>query len=259
MVKSCVMMTGFLAAALSAACDAAVQNSERPGSVQYQPPASPVQPAGQAGAATIPTPVAPATPPVSSAPIIPQPPAAATPTPTPAPAPAAAPSSSAAGAPALAPAPPPAIGGAGPRTGAPPASPAAPPASAAGASAPAPGSTPDVATGFDAGSGMLQPDGKVVVFRIADGTGGKDWNKKDKPIRVKRGMTLRLIDDDKSTRAGGHWLHTYGQPCPHGTREIGTGFDCVISQKAPVGLVSGVFEHNVANGIGQLYIEVVAD
>lgn len=106
---------------------------------------------------------------------------------------------------------------------------------------------------------MLQPDGKIIVYHIPDGTGGKDWNKKDNPIRVKRGMSLRLIDDDKSTRAGGHWLHTYGQPCPHGTREIGTGFDCVISQRAPIGLVSGVFEHNVANGIGQLYIEVVAD
>ena len=104
---------------------------------------------------------------------------------------------------------------------------------------------------------MMQADGKTVVFHIADGTGGKDWNKKADPILVKRGMVLHLIDDDKSTKAGGHWLHTYGQPCPHATREIGQGYDCNISQKAPTGLVSGVFEHNVANGIGNLYIQVV--
>jgi hypothetical protein len=96
-----------------------------------------------------------------------------------------------------------------------------------------------------------------VVYRIPDGTGGNDWNDKTKPIRVKRGMTLRLIDDDKSTVAGPHWLHTYGQPCQHGTREIGTGFDCVIGPRAPLGVVPGVAEHNIFNGIGYLYIEVV--
>jgi hypothetical protein len=118
-----------------------------------------------------------------------------------------------------------------------------------------------VATGteFNAGSGVLQPDGKTVVYRIPDGTGGNDWNSKTKPIRVKRGMTLRLIDDDKSTAAGGHWLHTYGQPCPHSSRAIGTGYDCVIGQQAPLGIVSGVAEHNIFNGIGYLYIEVVAN
>jgi hypothetical protein len=68
-----------------------------------------------------------------------------------------------------------------------------------------------------------------------DGTGGKDWNPTDNPICVRRGMVLRLIDDDKSTRSGGHCM------------------------SAPMGKISGVFEHNVANGIGQLHIEVVAD
>jgi hypothetical protein len=72
-------------------------------------------------------------------------------------------------------------------------------------------------------------------------------------------MVLRLIDEDKSTRSGGHWLHTNGQPCTHGLRAIGEGFDCNISMNAPIGKISGVFEHNVANGIGQLHIEVVAD
>jgi hypothetical protein len=124
-----------------------------------------------------------------------------------------------------------------------------------GTSAPGTGATAGAA--FNAGSGVLQPDGKTVVYRIPDGTGGNDWNPKSKPIRVKRGMTLRLIDDDKSTAAGGHYLHTYGQPCPHGSKAIGTGFDCVISQRAPLGLASGVAEHNIFNGIGYLWIEVV--
>ena len=78
-------------------------------------------------------------------------------------------------------------------------------------------------SGFNAGSGVIEPDGKMVVFRIADGTGGNNWNKKQNPIRVRRGMVLRLIDEDKSTRSGGHWLHTNGQPCPHGLKAIGAG------------------------------------
>ena len=119
------------------------------------------------------------------------------------------------------------------------------------------GTSPNLS--FNAGSGVLQPDGKTVVYRIPDGTGGNDWNDKKKPIRVQRGMTLRLIDDDKSTAAGGHWLHTYGQPCVHGDSAIGAGFDCVINKNAPMGLNTGVAEHNIFNGIGYLWIEVVAN
>jgi hypothetical protein len=122
-----------------------------------------------------------------------------------------------------------------------------------------PSTTKPAGTGWNAGSGTALPDGKTIEYRIPDGTGGKDWNPKDNPIRVRRGMVLHLVDDDKSTRAGGHWLHTNGQPCTHGLKAIGQGFDCNISMTAPTGLIAGVFEHNVANGIGQLYIEVVAD
>jgi hypothetical protein len=103
---------------------------------------------------------------------------------------------------------------------------------------------------------MTLPDGNV-VYRIPDGTGNKDWNPRDKPIKVARGKTLKLIDDDKSV-ASGHWLHTAGQPCPHGLRAIGEGFDCVISNNAPLGVVVGTFEHNIANAGGQLFIEVIA-
>lgn len=147
----------------------------------------------------------------------------------------------------------------------PPAAAAPPVAAAPVAAAPvvtppsAPVATQPTASTFNAGSGTALPDGKTVEYRIPDGTGGTDWNPKDNPVRVKRGMVLRLVDEDKSTRAGGHWLHTNGQPCPHGLKAIGTGFDCNVSMNAPIGKISGVFEHNVANGIGQLHIEVVAD
>lgn len=136
------------------------------------------------------------------------------------------------------------------------AGPAAPVASTGAAGG---GAVTPVPSGFDAGSGELQPDGKTVIYRIPDGTGGNDWNPMDKPIRVKRGWTLHLIDEDGSTSAGGHWLHTNGQPCSHGRQAIGEGFDCPIGMRAPIGIVSGTFEHNVANGIGRIYIEVVAD
>jgi hypothetical protein len=105
----------------------------------------------------------------------------------------------------------------------------------------------------NAGSGTLQSDGVTIIYRIPDGTGGKDWNPKSNPILAKRGMTVRLIDDDTTAD---HWLHTYGQPCDHGTRMIGSGWDCVIKADAPLG-VSTTAEHNIVNGIGYLYINVV--
>jgi hypothetical protein len=107
--------------------------------------------------------------------------------------------------------------------------------------------------GFNAGSGTLQPDGLTIIYRIPDGTGGNDWNPKSNPIRARRGMTVRLIDDDSTAD---HWLHTYGQPCDHGTQMIGSGFDCVIKPDAPYG-ISTTAEHNILNGIGYLYIDVV--
>ena len=112
---------------------------------------------------------------------------------------------------------------------------------------------PPIGGAFDAGSGTLQPDGKTIVYRIPNGTGGKDWNPKSNPIRARRGMTVRLIDDDSTAE---HWLHTYGQPCNHGTRMIGSGYDCVIKPNAPFG-ISTTAEHNIFNGIGYIYIEVV--
>ncbi|HEY6880504.1 MAG TPA: hypothetical protein VI299_20915 [Polyangiales bacterium] len=112
--------------------------------------------------------------------------------------------------------------------------------------------------GFDPGAGKLLADGNTVEYHIPNGTGGKDWNPKDKPIKVAPGMTLRLVDDDTTVAAGGgHWLHTYGQPCPHGARAIGKGYDCKIRNDAPMGLVDGTFEHNIVNGVGRLYIMVV--
>ena len=106
---------------------------------------------------------------------------------------------------------------------------------------------------FDAGSGTLQADGKTVVFHIVDGTAGKDWNSMDKPVRVERGMTLHLIDDDTLKQ---HLLHTL-ETCIHGSRAIGTGYDCVIQQTAPSGMVNGVYDHNGDGGRGRFYIEVV--
>jgi hypothetical protein len=141
---------------------------------------------------------------------------------------------------------------------------AAPPVAKSGAAGAAPiaavggSAAPAAISSFDAGSGTMDPDGKTVVYHIPDGTGGKDWNPADKPIKVRHGMVLHLIDDDKSTKAGGHWLHTNGQPCPHAFVAIGKGYDCNISQNAPMGVIQGTFEHNVANGIGRIYIEVVA-
>jgi hypothetical protein len=220
--KSDLLLAGFVAMKLAVGCGDTA--GDRAGSVMYVPPAAAPTPApALTGTEQHAAPQWPA--PAAAGAAAPVQPIAASPPPAPS-------------MPALTPPPPPAS-----------ATPALAGAAGSGAAKPA--------SGFEAGSGMLAADGKTVIFHIADGTGGKDWNPKDKPIRVQRGMTLRLIDDDKSTRSGGHWLHTNGQPCPHGLRAIGTGFDCVIGRNAPYGVVSGTFEHNVANGLGRIYIEVV--
>ncbi|HKP57739.1 MAG TPA: hypothetical protein VJV78_13500 [Polyangiales bacterium] len=239
--RSDLLLAGFVAMNLAVACGDAA--GDRPGGVMYVPPTTPPVPAltgteqhaspdslTAAGAA------APSQPTAASTPA----PARSTPASTPPPASVPPPASAT-------PATPPAST---PATTATPATPGA------GAPAANGGASP---SGFNAGAGTLEADGKTISYHIPDGTGGKDWNAKDKPIRVQRGMTLRLVDDDKSTRSGGHWLHTNGQPCPHGLKAIGSGFDCVIGRNAPYGVVSGTFEHNVANGIGRIYIEVVND
>jgi hypothetical protein len=71
-------------------------------------------------------------------------------------------------------------------------------------------------------------------------------------------MTIHIIDDDTSAVAP-HWLHTNGEPCPHGFTAIGKGFDCPISPTAPTGMQTGVFDHDVQNGFEQFYIFVVQD
>jgi hypothetical protein len=227
-----VVVAGLFGAGLVAACGGATEPRE---SVSYVPAASPAMT----------NPVSATSP--HAAPLDPA--AAGAPAPA-APIQSSAPANAPAAAPAPAPSPPQPMAAAPASAGSPAA--ATPPANTGASASPA-----APINGFDAGSGMMQADGKTVVYHIPDGTGGKDWNPKDKPIRVERGMTLRLIDDDKSTRSGGHWLHTNGQPCPHGLKAIGTGFDCAIGRNAPYGVVSGTFEHNVANGIGRVYIEVV--
>lgn len=237
-MRSAISVVAGLVGVGLVACGAAPDARE---SVAYVPPAAPANPVAAVSPHAVPpeereaagaaAPLQPAATPISVAPAAPPP--AAPP-----------PEAAAPAAPAPAPAAPPAA-----------AQPMAAAAGSAAAATPAAAAVP--VGGFDAGSGMMQSDGKTVVYHIPDGTGGKDWNPKDKPIRVGRGMTLRLVDDDKSTKSGGHWLHTNGQPCGHGVKAIGAGFDCVVKSNAPYGVVSGTFEHNVANGIGRVYIEVV--
>ena len=110
--------------------------------------------------------------------------------------------------------------------------------------------------GFDPGAGTLLADLKTVEYHIPDGTKNKDWNPRDKPINVRRGMTLRLIDDDTKAAGGGHWVHSFSI-CPHSTKPIGKGYECKIPQSAKLGLQSGIFEHNIANAGGRIYLVVV--
>ncbi len=140
---------------------------------------------------------------------------------------------------------------------------AAPPARSSGSDVGKPvdggASTAMTNPAFDAGSGELQPDGQTVIYRIPNGTGRGDWNPKDKPIRVKPGMVLRFIDEDTTAKGDGHWLHTFGQPCPHSARAIGEGYDCKIRADAPAGIVPSTVEHSPSNFGGRVYIFVERD
>lgn len=68
----------------------------------------------------------------------------------------------------------------------------------------------------------------IVEFHIPAGTNDKPWNSLDNPIMVKRGQTLRLINNDSIE----HFLHTSGAPCSHGSRAFQPGefYDCVITK-----------------------------
>jgi hypothetical protein len=73
-----------------------------------------------------------------------------------------------------------------------------------------------------------QAPADIVEFHIPADTGSKPWNTLEKPIMVKRGQTLRFINDDSIE----HFLHTNGSPCPHGRNAFGPGesYDCVITK-----------------------------
>jgi hypothetical protein len=105
---------------------------------------------------------------------------------------------------------------------------------------------------FDAGSGVLQPDGHTVVFTIPAGTGSQDWNTSNRPIRVKRGWTLKMVDDDPGNTPQ-HILHTFGQPCPHELEPVSLGGNlCVINAAAPLGMQQGTLDH--AGGLVFIYV-----
>lgn len=102
---------------------------------------------------------------------------------------------------------------------------------------------------------VINDESRTVLFEITkDRPSGKDWNSKDEPIQVRRGDVIRIVDLE-----GGHWFHSFGQPCPHGNRAIGSGYDCVINANAPLGPVASyVGEHNIPqHGLARLYIEIV--
>lgn len=103
--------------------------------------------------------------------------------------------------------------------------------------------------------GVVTEGSQTVLFEITKNRpSGKDWNSKENTIKVRRGDVIHIVDLE-----GGHWFHSFGQPCPHGTQAIGTGFDCVINANAPLGPVQGyVGEHNILQyGIAWFYIEIV--
>lgn len=106
---------------------------------------------------------------------------------------------------------------------------------------PAKPAAPPVADGTTVAS-----DGQTVTFRIKAGTGRGPWNSAENPVRVKRGQTLIIQNDDSSP----HQLHTNGSPCPHGFRiQSGAQAQCRINGTR----ANGLYDHLTG---GQFYMTV---
>lgn len=71
----------------------------------------------------------------------------------------------------------------------------------------------DAADGTE-GSGPepVDPDARIVEFRIQPGTGNDAWNTEADMLVTYVGQTLLLINDDTIP----HTLHSFGVPMPHG-------------------------------------------
>ena len=91
----------------------------------------------------------------------------------------------------------------------------------------------------------MAEDGKVIEFRIPDGTGKKAWNTSETTVEVKVGETLRIINDDSTP----HRLHTTGgKPCKHAPSNIAKGehYDCVVTKTADPDVEDEFcYDHNI--------------
>jgi hypothetical protein len=109
---------------------------------------------------------------------------------------------------------------------------------------------PDSSTVLDPAA---EGDANIVVFRIKSGTGTKIWNTKAEMLLLKRGQTLRLVNDDTVN----HRLHTNGAPCDHGTAFApGEQFDCQLDDNFDPGARSPLYDH-IAGVRAEFWIKVV--
>lgn len=77
---------------------------------------------------------------------------------------------------------------------------------------------------------MVSANDSIVEFHIKPNTGKNAWNTRDSLVEVKVGQTLRIFNDDSVA----HYLHTPGEPCPHGANPFKGGefYDCVVTKVA---------------------------
>jgi hypothetical protein len=96
-------------------------------------------------------------------------------------------------------------------------------------------------------------DPNIVVFRIKAGTGTSPWNSKSEMLSLRRGQTLRLVNDDSVN----HRLHTNGAPCQHGTNFAPGGqFDCELDANFDPGTKSPLYDH-IAGVRAEFWIKVI--
>ena len=86
------------------------------------------------------------------------------------------------------------------------------------------------------------------------GTGENAWNTPATAVHIKIGQILRIFNDDSVA----HYLHTPGNPCPHGSRPFGPGqsYDCAIQSEAD-SVQTFLYDHDYGTD-ARFYVEATA-
>ncbi len=108
-------------------------------------------------------------------------------------------------------------------------------------------------TSTSTNTGTSTSTSNVVEFKIAAGTGIKNWNTEATALTLKVGQTLRITNEDDIP----HRFHTLGAPCPHQPTAMVKGGSYVCELKTTVSFNPGrdpqTYDHERKQGEKRLF------